>query len=547
MTIPLQPVNLEPYARNPMITMEQVGQGLDNMQSEAQRTAALRQQMAMQKQLAPGQLQMQKDQLEDAQEQAALEKKYPAMAFGPSGQNMALLDYMQGQQGGQPPQASNQQVPQNVPQQPALMGIPSRPVSPSFSGAQAPSNMGIPLSSPINAMASQGASFPTTASAVGQMRGASPAIQMPMGGTNQAQQPSNVGNQVLGNLLTTQPGANVPMPSQMGGTQSAVAPQHQDVNAYAQNFVDNFQKRTTPYNATDFGIHMNNPQQQSMANAMVSRMYPMSYGEMASNMLPMRAWEYMPSADRNSLLAMGVGYGLTRDTANNYFARGGTLQGLAQHTGIPVSKIQREFAPTTSTISTEQRAGLAANALNAVDDQITGMIAPYAGQNVFGFNSKEMSNLVSKTNPQQLSDYLGASMARREQIMLQIQRAGGRPTEQQTHELAKLELANSSHLTEMMQNQMISPSIYHGAMDTFNRLGNDMYQGQHHYVQTTGTHKVLPSELTATPPVTKGAIGSPAMTAPKQPASVKTGADFKNWYNGLSVSNQQAYRQQVGQ
>ena len=194
-----------------MLTAEQIGSGLDSMQAQAQRTAAMHQQAAQQQQLFPGQLQLQKDQLETAQEKAALEQKYPALALGPAGQNLAVMEYMRQQQGGQPPQAANKQVPQNVPQQAqqGLMGIPARPVSPSFSGAQVPSNMGIPLSSPINAMASQGASFPTTASAVGQMRGARPNIQMPMLGANQAQPQSNVSNQVLGNLLTTQPGGNV--------------------------------------------------------------------------------------------------------------------------------------------------------------------------------------------------------------------------------------------------------------------------------------------------------------------------------------------------
>ncbi len=551
MPIPLQAVNLEPYARNPMLTAEQIGQGLTNMQAQAQRTASMQQQMAAQKQLAPIQLQsaqqqlaMQQDQMQAAKEKEALEQKYPAMAFGPAGQSMALLDYMQQDQGTRAAPPPQQGVPQNVPQTGNLMGIPLRPVSPSLSAQQSPQGMptsGVPLAPATTPLASQGASFPTVASSLAQMPGQLPPVQMPMLGSQRPtmQAPSNVSNQVLGNLLTTQPGAmqpgNVPLSSQTGVQGGAPPPQN--VNEFANDFVQSAVKRSQPLSASDLGINMKTPQAQATANAIISKMYPMSYAAMASNMLPMRAWEYMPSADRNAVLAMGVGYGLTRDSANSYFSRGGTLQALAKHTGIPVSQIQREFAPTTATISSEQRAGLAASALNSVDDQITGMIAPYAGQNVFGFNSKEMSNLVGKTNPTQLSNYLGASMARREQIMLQIQRAGGRPTEQQVHELAKVELANPAHLTEMMQNQFITPSIYQGAMNTFNKLGNDMYQGQHHYVQTTGTHKVLPSELTTTPPITKGAIGSQIVPAPKIP-TFQTAAAKNKWFNSLSPAQQ---------
>lgn len=509
MTIPLQPVNLEPYARNPMLTAEQIGQGLDNMQAQAQRTQAMHQQAAQQQQLFPGQLQLQKDQLETTQEKAALEQKYPELAFGPQGASFALLDYMKQNQGAPPPGTA----PPNAPPPNGGMGIPYRPSTPPVphNVPQASGGIGMPSGVP-----NYNPGFPTIASSLAKNQ---PPIhiQMPLGG-----------------LSSPPPMPSAAPPSQV---QSAPppAPPHQDVNAYAQNFIQAFQKKATPYNASDFGIHMNDPAQQEMANAIISKAYPMSYGEMASNMLPLRSWEYAGQPNRDALTAVGVAYGMSRDNSVGYFSRGGTVQGLEKATGIPLSQIHRQYAPTNTTVSHQQASSASEAALNAVMPDIIKYTSPYVGTNIAGFNAKEMTDFFNTQKSSDVGNYLGAQAAQYEAITRQIVRAGGRPTDQQTSHLAKLEFANPSRLKTMLEDKVITPAIYTQALNVANDLGDRMSEAQEAYVNQQGVTQIPFNKRTSIPSAlpTKGAIG------PQTDLPSYKGGDKNAWFDSLTPSQKQ--------
>lgn len=145
MGIPLQPVNLAPFARNPMLNITQIASGLSGLQTQASqrklaaaKEAALRQQTQQSQQMMPAQLQTAQSQQQlmqakvgEAQEQARLREQYPELALGQGGQSLALLDYMSKRNAAQPAvqaaSPADTSPPSGVSQQEDDLGYPATP------------------------------------------------------------------------------------------------------------------------------------------------------------------------------------------------------------------------------------------------------------------------------------------------------------------------------------------------------------------------------------------------------------------------------------
>ena len=369
MTIPLQPLDIAQYRYNPMATAEQMGLGIDQMGMDSARTNEMKQQTANQKALLPyqqqsmaAQSQLEKAQAQQAAQRYAMLQKYPELAFGQSGQNMASIDYLMskygksGQMGTPPPQTSTQ--PQTQPQ-PQPQAQPPAPLLPQenngIMGQIIPSVQSITSGQPQTSLGT-----PTQTPAV---QGGTPAQGSIMAGSN-----------------------------------------FNEADAFAQQQINKFMRNVHGVNAQSFGLNIQNPYARNMINAMLRKQYPMGWEQEQTAMLPMRMFEYEGKAQQEADVAALAGLGLTDyTTASRYLESGGSVAAMAQHLGVDPSLINRLYPPSSSLIGQSQKAGQSANVEEALNGIMTQWSSPFAGYVVKGKSPKMIHDeLLAQTGGNQV-------------------------------------------------------------------------------------------------------------------------------------------------
>jgi len=415
---------------------EQLMSNIGQQHLNALNQRAMQQKMQQAQQMFPMQMQqsqltnqLNQEKLMEAQEKSALLKKYPYMALsGNQAQTLAALEMLKDQ-------AAKKQA-----QQQEANGEVSTPQS--YAQSQLQSAGGVPS-------------------------------QMPSSFTS----PTTLSNSVPSSQL----GAQTSAPEMGQYTQN-------DLINYAQGRVNKFRDQFKPPTASDVGINFQDPGMQNLANSLVQSGLSKSYGDVIAASLPQRAWQYAPSVEKETSLAAARGLGLSGTLGNNFFSSGGDLEDLAQRTGLDTQYIRRLYAPTTSTISKEQLTEQAGNAADALQKETTQYMAPFAGRNILGFNSKEAAALIKGKPTDQLVNYLAATMMQPELTLLQLRRAS--PTGQVTIEAQRDMLArrnaNRTHLERFMQDKLINREIYQKVMDKWGEMAKQAMVAQRDYLQSGG-------------------------------------------------------------
>ena len=177
------------------------------------------------------------------------------------------------------------------------------------------------------------------------------------------------------------------------------------------------------------------------------------------------AWQSMPASLKSNTLAQARSFGYSYDEANRQLASGKSLDELSKQKGYgkdPSGWPLPSYAPTTSTLSRQQRSNIATAGLEAISGDLTTEIAPYAKTLPGGYSAKQLMQSIvgSKKDEEQVGRAVGAMALQQELAALRGRASGITVGAKVLHE------ALESTMNRFKTNGLtVTPTIYKSAQN----------------------------------------------------------------------------------
>jgi len=167
------------------------------------------------------------------------------------------------------------------------------------------------------------------------------------------------------------------------------------------------------------------------------------------------SWNSLPVDQKKSLLAQAGGMGIDPVDAQSQFISGKTIADLAKERGFDPGNLPTPVYPATQTdITRIHQRGSALQEINALEQRLTGAMAPYSNR-FNGYSPKQIGEALTNENPDSQAQFLAAQALMPELAAARVKALNGQVGIEAIREITNASMGNIKTFQSLVR-----PEVY---------------------------------------------------------------------------------------